>query len=92
MADWYASSAAYAAIAPFAISTAYTVGQFVKPTAPAAGKEYVFRVTTAGTSAGTEPTWSSATGDNATITSGGVTFTNTSAQSAYGWQCSSRSG
>ena len=35
MADWYVSSAAYAAIAAFVPSAAYTVGQIVKPTAPA---------------------------------------------------------
>jgi hypothetical protein len=82
MADWYVSSATYAAVTAFAASTAYTVGQLVKPTAPAIGAQYVFRCTTAGTSS-TEPTWPSA--NNATITTGGATFTNVSGQSTYGW-------
>lgn len=83
MADWYVSSAAYAAIATFAISTAYTVGQIVKPIAPALKARWVFRVTTAGTSAASEPSWP--LNDNATVTSGGAVFTNVSGQSAYGW-------
>lgn len=83
MADWYASSAAYAAIATFAISTAYTVGQIVKPTAPALKARWVYRVTTAGTSAGTEPAWPTA--NNSTVTSGGAVFTNVTGQSTYGW-------
>jgi hypothetical protein len=41
-----------------------------------------FRCTTAGT-AGAEPTWPSA--NNATVTTGGATFTNVSGQSTYGW-------
>lgn len=82
MADWYVSSAAYAAIAAFVPSVAYTVGQIVKPTAPALKAQWVFRCTIAGT-ASTEPTWP--TGNNATITTGGATFTNVSGQSTYGW-------
>ncbi len=57
----------------------------MKPTAPAAGREYVFRCTTAGTSGASEPTWSGAIGNNSTIASGGATFTNVTGQSAYGW-------
>lgn len=83
MADWYISSAAWALIAQFAASTAYTVGQIVRPlTAPAASSQYAFRCTTAGTSS-TEPTWPAA--NNATVTTGGATFTNVSGQSTYGW-------
>lgn len=83
MADWYVSSAAYALIVQFAASTAYTVGQIVRPlTTPAAGHEYCFRCTTAGTSS-TEPTWP--TSNNSTVTTGGATFTNISGQAAYGW-------
>jgi hypothetical protein len=84
MADWYVSSAAYAGVAAFVASHAYNVGDLLKPTAPATGREYVFRCTTAGTS-GTEPTWSSAINDGNTITSGGATFTNISGRSTYGW-------
>jgi len=82
VADWYASSAAYAAIPAFVASTAYTVGNIVKPTAPALKAQWVFRCTTAGTS-GTEPAWPTA--NNSTITTGGATFTNVTGQSTYGW-------
>jgi hypothetical protein len=82
MPDYYVSSAAYAAIAAFVPSVAYTVGQIVKPTAPALKAQWAFRCTTAGT-AGTEPAWP--TGNNATITTGGATFTNVTGQSTYGW-------
>lgn len=85
MADWYVSSATYAAVPVWAASTAYTVGQFVKPTAPANGAKFVFRCTTAGTSGGTEPGWAAAGPNNGTIASGGATFTNVAGQSTYGW-------
>lgn len=85
MADWYVSSAAYAAVPVWAASTAYTVGQLVKPTAPASGREYVWRCTTAGTSGGTEPAWSGAYANNLTIASGTAVFTNVTGQSTYGW-------
>jgi hypothetical protein len=84
MADWFVSSAAYAALPQFAISTAYTVGQIIRPlTAQAVNAMYVFRCTVAGTSAATEPAWP--VGNNVTIASGGATFANVSGQSAYGW-------
>ena len=84
MADWYVSSAAYAAIAAFVPSVAYTVGQIVKPTAPTANNRHAFRCTTAGT-ASTEPAWSGAYSNNATVTTGGATFTNVTGQSTYFW-------
>ena len=83
MADWYVSSAAYTSVPTFAISTAYTVGQFVKPIAPALKAMWVMRCTTAGTSAASEPTWP--TTNNGTVTSGTAVFTNVTGQSAYGW-------
>lgn len=83
MADWYVSSAAYASVPTFAISTAYTVGQFVKPITPALKAQWVMRCTTAGTSAATEPTWPLI--NNSTVTSGTAVFTNVTGQSAYGW-------
>lgn len=83
MADWYVSSAAWALIAQFAASTAYTVGQIVRPlTAPAATAQCAFRCTTAGTS-GAEPTWPQS--DGSTVTTGGATFTNVTGHSTYGW-------
>lgn len=85
MADWYVSSVAFAAVPVWAASTAYTVGQFVRATAPAASHEYVWRCTTAGTSGGTEPTWANAYLDGNTIASGGATFTNVAGRSAHGW-------
>jgi hypothetical protein len=54
---WYISSVAYAAVAAFAASTAYSAGQLIRQlTAPAVGSERVFVCIVAGTS-GTEPTW-----------------------------------
>jgi hypothetical protein len=65
-------------------SHAYSIGDLAVPTAPTAGHRYVWRCTTAGTSS-TEPTWSGAYNNNATIASGGATFTNVTGQSAYFW-------
>jgi hypothetical protein len=83
VADWHVSSANYATVTTYTISTAYTVGQLVKPTAPAAKARWVMRCTTAGTSAASEPTWPAA--NNGTVTSGGAIFTNVTGQSTYGW-------
>jgi hypothetical protein len=82
MSDWYCSSAAYAAISVFVASHSYSIGDIVKPTAAALKAQWVFRCTTAGTSS-TEPAWP--TGNNATVVSGGATFTNVTGQSAFGW-------
>jgi hypothetical protein len=82
MADWYVSSAAYTAIATFAASHAYIIGDIVKPTAPAARAKHVFRCTVAGTSS-TEPSWP--TGQTNTVATGGATFTNVTSQSTYAW-------
>lgn len=83
MADWYVSSAVYASIPAFQISHAYSVGDFIVPTAPASKAKWVFRCTTAGTSAASEPSWTTA--NNGTTTSGGATFTHVTGQSTYGW-------
>lgn len=83
MADWYVSSAAYTAIPAWTASTAYTVGQIVRPTAPNAWQRHPMRCTTAGTSGGTEPGWQFS--NNATTTSGTAVFTCVSGQSTYGW-------
>lgn len=89
MADWYVSAAAWNALSQFAASTAYTVGQIIRPlTAPAAGLKHAFRCTTAGTSS-TEPSWSGAYADGNTVVSGGATFTNVTGRSAYGWGAAS---
>ena len=82
MANFYVSSVAYAAIAPWAATTAYTVGQIIRPTAAVAGKKVAYRCTTPGTSAGSEPTWGTALGG--TTTSGGAVFTAINSDT-YGW-------
>jgi len=59
----------------WAATTAYTVGNMVQPTTP---NGYVYRCTTAGTSAGSEPTWPTADpGD--TVADGTVVWTLVSA-------------
>jgi len=83
MADWYVSSTANAAVPVFVISTAYTVGQFVRRITSTPKAQWVMRCTVAGTSAASEPTWP--TTDNGTVVSGGATFTNVTGQSTYGW-------
>ncbi|MVT71060.1 hypothetical protein GPL21_39140, partial [Bradyrhizobium pachyrhizi] len=83
MADWYVSSTAYAAIPAFQTSHAYSVGDILRPTAASGVNQYPQRCTTAGTSGGSEPSWSNS--NNGTTTSGGATFTNVGGQSTYGW-------
>lgn len=81
MANWYVSSVKYAAIAQWAATTAYTVGQLVRQlAAPTAANARVFKCTTAGTSGGTEPTWN--LGDGATTVSGTATFTQVAGREA----------
>lgn len=83
MADWYFSSAKYATLTLWAASHAYSVGDIIRPTAPATNAQYTYRCTTAGTSGTTEPSWP--TSNNSTVTNGGATFTNVTGQSTYGW-------
>lgn len=88
MADWYVSSAAWTALPQFAVSTAYSVGQIIRPlAAPAAGRFCAFRCTTAGTSAASEPSWNQS--NNQPTVSGSATFTNVTGQGAYGWGAAS---
>lgn len=84
MANWYCSSAAYTAVAQWAASTPYTVGQIVRQLAtPTVGNERCFRVTGAGTSGATEPGW--AIGSGGVTTDGGVTWQEVTGASAYAW-------
>lgn len=64
---------AYEAIDPdiFVVSTAYSLGAAVRPIAARNG--FAYEVTTAGTSAASEPTWPTTAGN--TVVSGSVTFT-----------------
>ena len=82
MANFYVSSAAYAAITPWAATTAYTVGQIIRPTAAVAGKRIAYRCTTGGTTAGSEPAWGLVLGG--TTTSNTAVFTAINSD-AYGW-------
>lgn len=65
MANWYVSSVKFAAIAQWAASTAYSVGDYRRRlTGGTSGALRVFKCTTAGTSGGTEPTWNAGDGAN----------------------------
>ena len=82
MANWYVSSAGWAAVTPWAASTAVAVGTLRRQLAtPAALNERVFRVTTAGTTGATEPTWN--VNRNGTTTDNGVVWTEVTGQEAY---------
>lgn len=80
MATFYVKSGS--GVAEFAQSTAYSSGDRMVPKLADAGsnhlvaKKWVWECTTAGTSAGAEPTWpASVTVDVTTVTSSGATFT-----------------
>lgn len=81
MPNWYVSSAKWNAVAQFAVSTAYTVGAYIRPlAAPTVVNRRVFKCTTAGTSGATEPTWNQ--NDGATTTSGTAVFTQVAGREA----------
>ena len=82
MSNWYVSSVAHTAVAQFAISTAYTIGNIVRQlAAPSVGNERCFRVTTAGTSGGSESAWTLTKG--ATTTQGTAVFTEVTGNETY---------
>lgn len=64
---------AVAARTAWAASTAYALGDFVRPTSIADGSLFVYECTVAGTSGTTEPTWP--TVDGQTVVDGSVTWT-----------------
>lgn len=69
----YCSSAKYASVAAWAATHAYSVGNLVRQlTTPVVNNERVWLCIVAGTSSGTEPTWTFARGDK--ITDGTVTW------------------
>jgi hypothetical protein len=58
MANYYVSSVAYTAVAQWSASGVRSLGAYVRQLAtPTVNNERVFKCTTAGTSAGSEPTW-----------------------------------
>jgi hypothetical protein len=82
MANWYVSSAGWAAVTPWAASTAVTVGTLRRQLAtPAALNERVFRCTTAGTTGSTEPSWG--LNKNNTTNDGTVVWQEVTGQEAY---------
>ncbi len=82
MANWYCSSVAHTAVAQFAISHAYTLGNLIRSLAtPTVGQERVFRCTTAGTSGGSESAWNITKG--ALTTQGGAVFTEVTGQESF---------
>lgn len=84
MATWYLGSNKHAAIAQFAINHVYSVGDIVRQLAtPAVNSERAFRCTTAGTSAGSEPSWTLTKGS--TTNSNTAVFTEVTGNSTYGW-------
>lgn len=85
MSDWYCSSAAYGAIDTWQAGLTMNIGDLVIPVAPTQGARFVFRASaiTTGITAGSQPSWPTA--NNGTVVDGGVTWTNVTGQSAYGW-------
>ncbi len=80
MANWYVSWAAQQNVSVWTALATLTVGTFRRQTAPTAGNERVFVVTsiTTGITGASEPTWS--LNNNATTTDSGVTWTQVSGQ------------
>lgn len=87
MANWYISSVAWTAMTPFAVLTAYNIGDLRRQlAAPSTGSERAFRCTVAGTSAAAEPAWNLTKGS--TTVSGTATFTEVTGNETYqgtGW-------
>lgn len=84
MAVWYCGSVQHTAVTQFAISHAYSVGDFVRAlAAPSVGNERVWRCTTAGTSGGSESAWTLTKGS--TTNQGTAVFTEVTGNSTYGW-------
>lgn len=87
MADWYCSSAQWNAVTPWAATTAYVVGDLRRQlAAPTVNLERVFRCTTAGTSAGSEPNWGTVSvAKGGTKADGSVVWTEVTGNSTFGW-------
>lgn len=92
MANWFVSSAGWTAVTQWAASTAYSVGDLRRQTAPTGTNHRVFRCTTAGTSGGSEPTWNltkgSTTNDNTAVwteVTGNSTYNTTAFSAPHAW-------
>jgi hypothetical protein len=87
MADWYLSTAAHMAIPIWVANTAYTVGQFLRPTTLSSFQQNrgAWRCTTAGTTGATEPNFNGSPGPNDVVASGTANFTNVTGVGTYGW-------
>ena len=84
MAEFFVCSTKWSAVAQWAASTAYSVGDLRRQlAAPTDGNQRVFRCTTAGTSGASEPAWNLNAG--ATTNDGSCVWTEVTANSAYGW-------
>lgn len=86
MANWYVSSVDWNALPQWAASHAYIVGDIIRPlTGVTAGTFYALRASaiTTGISGASQPTWPIP--NNGTVVDGGVTWTQVSGQSAFGW-------
>lgn len=84
MALWYVSSVGWTAVAQWAATTAYSVGDLRRQlAAPAVDSERVFRCTTAGTSGASEPSWNLAKG--ATTSDDTVVWTEVTGNATYNW-------
>ena len=83
MANWYCSSADYAAVAPYATGHVYAAGAIVRQLAtPAVGSERCFRTAAGGTSGGAEPAWTLTKGGS-TTDSGGVVWVECTGNQTY---------
>lgn len=80
MADWYVSSAGYAAVTTWSAAQVVALNVYRRPTAPSAGNERVYKCTTAGTTGGSEPSWP--LGSGATVNDNGVIWTEVTGTSA----------
>lgn len=84
MANWYCGSTKWTAVTAWAASTAYSVGDLRRQlAAPTAGNERVFRCTTAGTSAASEPSWTLT--KSGTTNDGSCVWTEVTGNDTYGW-------
>jgi len=80
----YVSSVGHTAVAQWAASTVYSVGDLRRQlAAPSVGNERVWRCTTAGTSGGSEPAWTLTEGS--TTADNDVVWTEVTGQETYNW-------